>query len=249
MNAHARNIGRRLVHNDLPLGAVRLVFAILSFVFSIVGGALCLKIWTRHHSSQKLLNNNLPPGVSAVLEYHNVKTTSILLFVVNNVVTMVTSHIAIIMLHDIFKIVPPFVLRRIRLPQKPLSSVTLPHQAIALLVSTACLAVAGGFHMQIVFSRSYNVAVHQGSTELPVTMIQATLDRLGISLPYRDVPYIRISAEMQWPAVFFAVGANVVTLAAWYQYRRAPISSVEDSVRESAEVEKSLELGEKEIRL
>jgi hypothetical protein len=44
---HARNVVRRLVHSDLPLGTLRILFAILSFVFSIVAGGLCLKIWTK----------------------------------------------------------------------------------------------------------------------------------------------------------------------------------------------------------
>ncbi|KAF7369225.1 hypothetical protein MVEN_00250200 [Mycena venus] len=246
MSARARNIVRRLVHNDLPLGTVRLVFAVLTLVFSIVAGGLCLKIWTKHHTSEKLLNSNLPPGVSAVLEYQDVKTTSILLFVSNHLVTFTASHIVIIMLHDIFKIIPPFILRRIRLPQQPLSSVTLPYQAAALLVATTCLVIAGAFHTQFIFSRIGTVAVHEGGMEVPAMTIQATLDRLGIALPYRDVHYIRISAELPWPTVFFALGANVVTLAAWYQFRHPPIPNLEDSVTESVEVEKAseLELGE-----
>jgi len=228
MYAHARNIVRRLAHCDLPLGTARLVLAVLSFVFSIVAGGLCLKIWTKHHTSEKVLNDNLPPGVSVVLEYEDVRTTSILLFVANHLVTFTNSHIAVIILHDIFKIIPPFVLRRIRLPQKPLSSVTLPYQAAALLVSTTCLTVAGALHTQFVFSRSGTVVVRQG--ELSADTIQATLDHLGIALPYRGVHYIRISAEMPWPTVFFALSASVVTLIAWYRFRHAPAESVTEIV-------------------
>jgi hypothetical protein len=118
----------------------------------------------------------------------DVRTTSILLFVSNHLVTFTASHIAIIMLHDIFKIIPPFVLRRIRLPDK-LSSVTLPYQAAALLFSTTCLTVSGAFHTAFVFTRSGTLTVHQGGVELPPATIQGTLDRLGIALPYRDVHY------------------------------------------------------------
>ncbi|KAF7377453.1 hypothetical protein MSAN_00167000 [Mycena sanguinolenta] len=246
MNASARSIIRRFVYCDLPLGAVRIVFAILSFVLSVVASSLCVKIWTKHHGVQKLLNHNLPPGVSAaVLEYQDVKTTSILVFVFNSLATFTTSHIAMIMVQDIFKIIPPTMLRKMKLPQTTLSSVSLPYQAAALLLSTIGLAVAGAFHTQFVFSRSGTVTVRQGSQELPVATIQATLDRLGIMLPYRDVGYISISAKILWPAIFFALGASIATLLAWYKFRRTP-SSVHDSVTESTEGEISSPVGEEE---
>ncbi|KAF8201367.1 hypothetical protein K438DRAFT_645118 [Mycena galopus ATCC 62051] len=159
--------------------------------------------------------------------------------------TFTTSHIAIIMVHDIFKIIPPFVLRRMGLPLTTMSSVTLPYQAAALLFSTIGLVVSGAFHTAFVFSKSSSVAVHKGV--FPPATIQATLDRLGIVLPYRNVDYIRISAEVQWPAIFFALGANVLTLVAWYKFRSAPPApSVETSVTESVGEEKSAPLGEEE---
>lgn len=49
---------------------------------------------------------------------------------------------------------------------------------------------------------------------------------------------VRISAELPWPAIFFMVGANVVTLAAWYKFRHTSDSRVEDSITESVEEEK-----------
>ncbi|KAJ6498529.1 hypothetical protein C8R47DRAFT_308951 [Mycena vitilis] len=246
--ARARTVLQRLWHNDLPLGKVRMVLLVLVFVFSIVGGGFCLKIWTKHHTSQKLLDENLPSGISAVLGYQDVKTTSILLYVANHPVTMISSHIVIIMLHDIYHFIPPIVLRRFKPTKDPLSSVTLPYQAAALLVSTACYIIAGVFHTMFVFDRSGTLSVHQGTVQLPASTVQPTLDRLGIALPYRDVQYIRISGEMPWPAAFFLLGADVVTFIAWYQYRRAPVDSpsVDESVKDSLEVEKSSEL-EKEV--
>ncbi|KAJ7665792.1 hypothetical protein B0H17DRAFT_1210797 [Mycena rosella] len=250
MYSRCRTIARRLVHNELPLGALRLVFMVLALVFSIVTGALCVKIWTKHHHSQKVLDANLPSGVSAVLGYHDVKTTSILLFVANNLVTFAVSHIVMAMLQDLFHIIPPFVLRRLnmKLPQQPISSVTLPHQAAALLVSTACFVVAAVFHTMFVFTRSGTLTVHDGAGEAPAATaaVQAVLDRLGISTRYREVQYIRISAEMPWPTVFFILGVNIVTLAAWYQFRHAPASTptLEDSRLESVEVERASDLGD-----
>jgi hypothetical protein len=47
MSSALRNIFRRLVHNDLPFGCARLLLLIGMEVFSIVGGGLCLKIWTK----------------------------------------------------------------------------------------------------------------------------------------------------------------------------------------------------------
>ncbi|KAJ7182860.1 hypothetical protein C8R43DRAFT_1229116 [Mycena crocata] len=249
MSSHLSSIARKLVHNDLPFGRVRLVFMVLTLVFSIVAGGLCLKIWTKQHTTQNHINDNLPSGTSAVLEYKDVKTTSICLFVANHLVTFTVSHIVIIMLHDILKIIPPFVLRRLpfNIPtERLLSSVTLPYQAAALLFSTVCLLVASVFHTLFVFTHSGTVAVHQGSTELPTSAIQGTLDKLGVAMPYRDVYYIRISAELPWPTIFFALGANIMTLAAWYKLRRTSpqISSLENSISENGEVEKSSAIGE-----
>lgn len=115
------------------------------------------------------------------------KTTSILLFVANQLLTMVVSHIFLAMLQDIYHIVPPFLLRRFKmtLPQQPISSVTLPHQAVALLLTTVCVIIASAFHADFVFTRSGTLAVRQGS----LSAVQATVDRLGIALRYRDVQY------------------------------------------------------------
>ncbi|KAJ7040966.1 hypothetical protein C8F04DRAFT_1253472 [Mycena alexandri] len=252
MYASARSIVRRLVHNDLPMGAARLFFSLLLFVISIVVGAYCVKIWTKHNSAQKHLRQNLPSGVSASLKYGDIRTTAILLFLANNLVTFLASNIAMIIVQDIFKIIPSSLLRRFKIAL-PDSTATLPHQAVAMLVSTTCFIVAAAFHTDFVFNRSGAVDVHQGGAALPTSAIQATLDRLGIVLRYRDVSYIRVSAEMPWLAVFFAVGATVATYVGWYKSRRAPPTppAAEESATESVEVvevvevEKSSELGEK----
>ncbi|KAJ6606834.1 hypothetical protein B0H10DRAFT_2073943 [Mycena sp. CBHHK59/15] len=230
-----RLVLRRFLHNDLPLGGARFVLLLLLMVFSIVGNGLCLKIWTKHHHSQKLLDASLPPGVAATLEYSDVKTASILLFVAHQFVTLTSSHIILAMVEDIFHLLPPSLVRRMRLPAKPASSVTLAHQAWALLLSTVCLSVAAGFLTAFVFTRSGRVTVHRGAA----STVQSTLDSLGIALPYRDVEYIRIAAELAWPAVFFALPSTAVTLVAWYKYRRAEASI--RSVDSEAEVEKVIE--------
>ncbi|KAJ7149129.1 hypothetical protein C8R46DRAFT_1127248, partial [Mycena filopes] len=245
MYTRARSIVRRLAHNDLPMGLARLVFNLLLFVISIIVGAFCVKIWTNHNTAQKHLNSNLSPGLSASLKYGDIKTTSIILFVANNLVTFVASNIVMLMLQDIFKIIPAFILQRfkIELPEEPLSTRNLGQQAVGMLLGTVCFIVAAAFHTEFVFTHSGTVDVRQGDTALPASTIQGTLDRLGLALRYRDVSYIRVSAEMPWPAAFFAVGATIATCVAWYQSRRArPLSppAAEDSVTESVEeVEKS----------
>ncbi|KAJ7767978.1 hypothetical protein DFH07DRAFT_808309 [Mycena maculata] len=252
MYATTRKIAGRLVHNDLPLGGLRLALMLLTLVFSIVAGALCVKLWTQHNTVQKHLNANLPSGVSAVLEYQDVKITSILVFITNNLLTFAVSHIFLAMLQDIYNIVPPSMLRRfgLTLPEQPLSNITLPHQVIGMLVTTALFVAASALHTAFVFSRSSTVTVHQGSAELPGSAVQSVLDRLGIALPYRDTQYIRVSAELPWPAVLFAVLANVATLVAWYQYRHTPVPSPVDSITsDSVAVEKLSEDGKRTVGL
>jgi hypothetical protein len=121
-----------------------------------------------------------------------VKITSILVFVGNNLVTFTASHIVMAMLQDLFKYTPAFILRRMpKLPEQPLSSVSLAHQAIALLFGTTCLLIASAFHTAFVFSRSGTLVVHAGSTDVATATaaVQATMARLGISIVYRDTPY------------------------------------------------------------
>ncbi|KAJ7082477.1 hypothetical protein C8R44DRAFT_753741 [Mycena epipterygia] len=155
---------------------------------------------------------------------------------------MVVSHIFLTMLQDIFHIIPPFLLWRFKKtpPKQPISSATLPHQAAALLFTTVCFTIASAFHTDFVFTRSGTLAVRQGER----STVQATLDRLGIALRYRDVHYIRVSAVLPWPAIFFALGANIVTLYAWCEFRRTPPPppTVEDGISDSAEVEKPPEV-------
>ncbi|KAJ7677940.1 hypothetical protein DFH06DRAFT_1167443 [Mycena polygramma] len=158
---------------------------------------------------------------------------------------MPVSHIIIMMLHDIYNFIPPFVLRRFKPTKGPMTSVTFAHQAIALLVSTACFIVAGVFHTMFVFDRSGTLSVHRGTVELPPSTVHqrstASVSRC-----------LRISGEMPWPAAFFLLGANVVTLIAWYKYRRAPVvsPSVEESVKyDSVEVEKSSELEKERVEM
>jgi len=210
---------------------------ILSLVFSSVAGDLCLKIWTRHHSSQRHLNENLPPGITAVIQYHDVKATSIFLFVANELVTVTASDIPVLILQDIYNFLPKFVLRWFTLPKQPLSSITLPQQALLQVVSTICIIVATCMHTVVVFFRSATVVVHQGDMQLPASTIQPMIDHLGILLPYSDVKHIRITAILAWPATFFAIAANVVTIIAWLKYRRA--NAVDSGVIDSVEVEMS----------
>lgn len=120
----------------------------------------------------------------------DVKTTSILVFVANHLITFTVSHIVIVMLVDIFHIRPPaFLQRRFRFPEKPISTITLPHQAVALVFSTVSLILSAAFHVAFVFTHSGTFVVRQGGVEIPPSTIQPTLDRLGIAMPYREVQF------------------------------------------------------------
>ncbi|KAJ7054184.1 hypothetical protein C8F01DRAFT_498210 [Mycena amicta] len=233
MVAFLREVVRRLFHNQLPLGVVRLFLLVLAEVLAIVTGGLCLKIWTKHHKSQVLLNEHLPPGISATLEYNDARTTSIVLFVTTHLVTIVVAKTTLIMLHDIFGILPKFILRRLPAPNEPLSSYTLLPQAAALLFAVVCLALAASFHMNVVFNRSGMVVVHQGSMELPSSSVTDIMKELGISLPYRDVQYIRVSAELAAPTIFFGMAALVATVVACcYRRKESAEAGSESSIEE-----------------
>ncbi|KAF7303884.1 hypothetical protein MIND_00618500 [Mycena indigotica] len=227
----------RRLPKDLPLGVARLLALVLVEIFAIVAGGLCLKIWTKHHKWQVLLNEHLPTGVSATLEYNDVKTTSIVLFVTTHLVTVVVGKSLLLIVHDIFGILPKFVLRRLPNVGEPLSSYTLPHQATALFFSVVFLFIAAAFHMNVVFNRSGTVAFGHGSTELPSSDLDLILRELGISLPYKDVEYIRVSGELAPPAVLFGIIAVVVTIVAWHRHRKVDAGLVESEIEKNIVVD------------
>jgi len=152
------------------------------------------------------------------------RTTSILVFVTNNLVVLVVSHILLAMLQDIFDIIPASVFRRLgtQLPTQPLTSGTLRYQVMGMMVTMVLYVAATAVHTAFVFSRSGSVVISSSTLAAADAQVavQGVLNNLGIKLAYRDTRYIRISAQMAWPALVFALLTTAVTVMAWRRYPR-----------------------------
>ncbi|KAF7324690.1 hypothetical protein MKEN_00510500 [Mycena kentingensis (nom. inval.)] len=202
-----RDLALKLVRNDLPLGRARLAATILFLIFAIVNGGLCLKVWTKHGDWQRALNAHLPQGASAKLEYNDLKMTSICLFVATHIATFVASHTVILILHDIYGILPEIVLRRLPRGGEPLTTFTLPHQSAALLFSVVCVIIAGSFHMNVVLNRSGTVFATEN--------VDRVLQELRIVLPYWEAHYVLVSAGVVPATILSGLLALFATTVAW----------------------------------
>jgi hypothetical protein len=102
---------------------------------------------------------------------------------------MVTSHIVMLLIQDMFHIIPAQLLRRLRIPSKPLSNETLQLQAwlmIAAILSTIATLVPLTF---ITRTQEAKVVAVLAGMELPDSFIQQQEMMLGVSRVYWNTSY------------------------------------------------------------
>ncbi|KAF4584869.1 hypothetical protein EYR40_001693 [Pleurotus pulmonarius] len=202
---------------ELPLLRTRLVLLVLTEVFFIVAGSLCLKIFTKHGDVQDLINDSVIPGVTVKLEYNDVKTATIVLFIATHIATAILAKIIILHLQDIYNFIPLFIAKKLRIANKRLASRTLGYQALGLSIIIVFNAVSLGFFSFFVFKREQTVRVvvaDDVNVRIPDDYGMQVLDRLGIALAYHDTYYFEITAKLPWVALLFAVPTIFVTIIA-----------------------------------
>ncbi|KAF7419188.1 hypothetical protein PC9H_001773 [Pleurotus ostreatus] len=243
---------------ELPLLRTRLVLLVLTEVFFIVAGSLCLKIFTKHGDVQDLINESVIPGVTVKLEYNDVKTATIVLFIATHIATAILAKIIILHLQDIYNFIPLFIAKKLRIANKRLASTTLGYQALGLSVIIVFNAVSLGFFSFFVFKREQTVRVVVGddvNVRIPDGYGMQVLDRLGIALAYHDTYYctplvfvnsfsyplnrdvlivliivfiVEITAKLPWVALLFAVPTTFVTIVARIK-RQASLTDITQS--------------------
>ncbi|KAF9496284.1 hypothetical protein BDN71DRAFT_1495380 [Pleurotus eryngii] len=222
---------------ELPLLRTRLVLLVLTEVFFIVAGSLCLKIFTKHGDVQDLINKSVISGVTVKLEYNDVKTATIVLFIATHIATAVLAKIIILHLQDIYNFIPLFIAKKLRITNKRLASTTLGYQALGLSVVIVFNAVSLGFFSFFVFKRKQTVRVVVGddvNVRIPDDYGMQVLDRLGIALAYHDTYYFEITAKLPWVALLFAVPTTFVTVVARIK-RQASLTDTTQSLNSGAD--------------
>ncbi|KAF4580338.1 hypothetical protein EYR38_003235 [Pleurotus pulmonarius] len=193
---------------ELPLLRTRLVLLVLTEVFFIVAG---------HGDVQDLINDSVIPGVTVKLEYNDVKTATIVLFVATHIATAILAKIIILHLQDIYNFIPLFIAKKLRIANKRLASRTLGYQALGLSIIIVFNAVSLGFFSFFVFKREQTVRVvvaDDVNVRIPDDYGMQVLDRLGIALAYHDTYYFEITAKLPWVALLFAVPTTFATIIA-----------------------------------
>ncbi|KAL0958989.1 hypothetical protein HGRIS_014304 [Hohenbuehelia grisea] len=229
----------------LPLVRLRLFCLVLNLIFFIVAGSLCLKIFTNHDDEQDLINSNLPSGVTVHFGYNDVKTATIVLFISTHLATAILSKSIIVLLNDIFHVIPPRIARFLRISGKEVSSTTLPYQALAFALLIVFNGIAMGFMSFLTFTRDATFALDVAdNVRVDPDFLPQLLSRLGISVAYSGMQHIRIAAELPWVSVTLLMPTTLVTFAA-YRKRKMAVSASRSAVSSESvlgsDVEKSID--------
>ncbi|KIM81195.1 hypothetical protein PILCRDRAFT_821648 [Piloderma croceum F 1598] len=202
--------------NHLPLRWTRLVILSLLTVMAITASALCVEMFEKHTKAKNAANKNAPSGIKVSIDYNDIQTTTILMFLILNVITFLASHIVMALVQDMYHIVPESIARRLKITDKTLSTSTLAYQAIGLASTTALLVIPLGFLTAFVFTKEARVVVSDNGVGLECP-IAGPLNDLCLRTVYDETPYIRINAEIPWTVVLLGIMGAIVTFAAWYK--------------------------------
>lgn len=185
-------------------------------VMAITACALCVQMFEKHTMAKNAASKNAPSGVKVSIDYNDIQTTTILVFLTVNVITFLASHIVMALVQDMYHIVPESIARRLKISGKTLSTSTLAYQAIGLAFTTALLIIPLSFLTAFVFTKEAKVVVIDNgvSMECPIA---GTLNDLCLRTVYDETPYIRINAELPWAVVLLGIMGAIVTFAAWYK--------------------------------
>ncbi|KII89016.1 hypothetical protein PLICRDRAFT_40664 [Plicaturopsis crispa FD-325 SS-3] len=212
----------------LPLRWTRVGVLTVLFGLSILSSALCIKMFERHSSVKHMLRQNAPAGVTVNIKYTSVQTAVILLFLSANLVTLLSSHIVLFLLQDMYHVIPPSFITRFNLQRalsRQPSNSTLVHQAWLFPLSLVLFVLPLGFLTRTVFMGSATlVSAPEGSE----SAVREELRMLGINLAYRDTPYIRVVPLASYPTVLFLLIAIAITFAAYLRRPRFCPDSVDE---------------------
>jgi len=204
--------------NDLPLRWTRFIILSILTIIGIVTSALCVQMFEQHTKANNAANKSVPSGIKTSIDYHDVQTTVILLFLTSNVVTFVASHIVMALIQDMYHIAPESLARRLKLTGKTLSTSTLGYQVIGLAFSTIISVIPLSVLTAFVFTKEAKVMVVENGVAVACPT-DGQLKDFCSRVIYDETPYIRINAEFPWTMVLLGSVGTLVTGVAWYRQR------------------------------
>jgi len=208
-------------HGVLPYQWTRFVLSVLTLVFSIVAGALAVKILTMGKTEIRNIRHGLPAGATLKIDTSHLRHVDIVLIVANMLLSNGASNPVLFLLQDSFHIIPPtssLYARLSRLPFKmrtPLSTTTLKMQAWSMLLGT--LAMIGVMIPLTIVIRNDSAIVEGMSSE--------QLSALGVSVKYWDYTFVKNTAILPWIAILFAIPLTAVTFMALARAPAIPSAS------------------------
>jgi hypothetical protein len=118
------------------------------------------------------------------------QTTTIIVIVFSGVVSCVAFNIALLLVQDMYHVVPKSIARRFRMTDKTLSTSTLACQIVGLALSTTFLIVPLSAFTVFVFGKEGRVVptvtVNGALLECPAT---GALEELCLPTVFRKIPY------------------------------------------------------------
>jgi len=174
-------------------------------------------MFEKHTKAKNAANKNVPAGTKVIIDYNDVQTTAILLFLSSTVLTCLASNILMVLIQDMYHIIPESIALRLKLSGKTLSTSTLAYQAVGLVFSTILVIIPLAFLTAFVFTKEAKVVVTEnGKVVMECPPPPGMLDDLCVQIIYDKTPYIRINAELPWATVLFGIIGTLITFVAWY---------------------------------
>ncbi|KAF7966582.1 hypothetical protein HWV62_37813 [Athelia sp. TMB] len=185
----------------------------LTFVFTLVGGALGVSAIVKAQNKWSKLGASVPTGafifvnVTDLLTPGAIVTVACFLLCVNALVFL------------LFLAIP--VCRRV-----DMSARTLLFQALTLL--TFGLALFGALVPYTLFlaKREAEVTAFLGLSQIPTIVVTGLEDAVGWTGVYRDVPYLRILAIIPWFAFLFTMITAVLSFVGLRRYHAEQAAAV-----------------------
>lgn len=174
-------------------------------------------MFEKHAKAKNAANANVPAGTKVTIDYNDVQTPAILLFLSSMVMAILASHILMALIQDMYHIIPESIARRLKLTGKTLSTSTLAYQAVGLAFSTILVIIPLGFLTASAFTKEAKVVVTENGVVMGCPSNVGMLDNLCLQMIYDKTPYILINAQLPWATVLFGIIGTLVTFVAWYR--------------------------------
>jgi len=169
-------------------------------------------MFEKHTKAKNAANTNVPAGTKVTIDYNDVQTPAILLFLSSMVMAILASHILMALIQDMYHIIPESIARRLKITGKTLSTSTLAYQAVGLAFGTILVIIPLGFLTAFAFTKEAKVVVTQNGV-----VVECPSNVGCLQIIYDKTPYILINAQLPWATVLSGVIGTLVTFVAWYR--------------------------------